>query len=199
VEKMITSIHDYIYTKQLDLDLDKIKTSTSEVRTIVETQLDDGSNEYGGISGYGAQLYTKYNLLLYPFDGFHDLYTEIKTMFHEICKEENQYYIQCWFNYYNEGDFIEWHDHWRTATIGWHGFFCVDVEPSKTSYIIPVARDQINVESKDNLLVIGKSAGDKHRTWPWTETDRPRITLAFDIIPRQCIQPGRWLNHWMPI
>ena len=29
-------------------------------------------------------------------------------------------------------------------------------------------------------MVISKSNGDEHRTWPW-QYDRPRITIAFDL------------------
>lgn len=196
---MIAEINDYIYTTKLNLDLQAIKTSCVSMEKIINNHFKDGKIEYLGNSPFTTKVFSSYNVLMYPLPEFFELYENIKSMFHTICESKNnKYYIQSWINFYKKGEFIDWHDHWASHTEGWHGFFCIDVEPSKTSYIIPTFRDTIHVNGEDNLLVIGKSIGDKHRTWPWTE-DRPRITIAFDIVPRQYIDPEKWLNHWIPI
>jgi hypothetical protein len=135
-----------------------------------------------------TDIYQEYNLLMYPFPGFHELYFGIQNMFHQVLthcfgKTNNQYYIQSWLNLYERGQFIDWHDHWKPHQEAWHGFFCVDVEPnSKTSYMWPNIEEVIDIESKNNLLVIGTSNGDKHKSSSW-DNDHPRITIAFDIVP----------------
>ena len=105
-------------------------------------------------------------------------------------------------NIYRKGDFIDWHTHWPKEKNSWHGFFCVDCEPSYTTYRLPNRYEPVNVTSENNLLVIGKSDNDRHRSSEWPYTDRDRITIAFDIIPRQSIVPcfpyDGALNHWIP-
>ena len=136
---------------------------------------------------------------MYPFDEFYDLYQEIKTFFYESSISEEQHYIQCWMNIYRKGDFIDWHTHWPKEKNSWHGFFCVDCEPSYTTYRLPNRYEPVNVTSENNLLVISRSNGDTHRTWPWEYADRDRITIAFDILPRLEFHPEAWLNHWVPL
>ena len=189
---------DYISTKKLNLDLQEIKKSCEEIYKIVLSNFDHAERSYQGRSTETTQLFNNYNLLMYPFPQFWNLYQEIKTMFREISKDTDQCYIQCWLNYYQKGDYIDWHDHWSPEAKSYHGFFCVDTEPSKTTYRIPNVVGEVDVESKDNLLVMSRSNGDLHRTWEWPY-DRPRITIAFDIVPSVSIDPLESLNHWIPI
>jgi hypothetical protein len=121
--------------------------------------------------------------------------------------------MQSWVNVYNYGEYIDWHGHGQTSTYAWHGFFCVNAEPSKTTYQYLNSPETIDVESKNNLLVLGKSNTDTHRTWPWLDKNEPRITIAFDIVPDTTIvrhngntkltdmikQYPYFKNHWIPI
>ena len=52
--------------------------------------------------------------------------------------------------------------------------------------------------SEEGLIVFGKSDGDKHRSSPWRETKRHRITIAFDIIPIESIESKLQGNHFIP-
>ena len=206
----MTTYENYVVTKKLDLNLTQLKHSckllynlvnenfnTDEYRTNIQTY-EDATNKIS----LTTTLYTAYNLFMYPYDEFHSLYKEVKTLFRECCIDEEQYYIQCWVNFYKKGDFINWHHHWVPHKHTWHGFFCVDCEPSKTTYRIPGVFEEVDITSEDNLLVLSKSNGDTHRTWPWEDATRDRITIAFDIVPRQFVHsPGLAmpLNHWVPI
>jgi hypothetical protein len=137
---------------------------------------------------------------MYPLYGFHDLYKNIQTVFKQIAQTDEPHYIQCWLNVYNKGDFIEWHKHFPPQVQSWHGFYCLDVEPgSYTSYRVPHLNHVTDIPSQDNLLVITRSAGDEHRSSEWPFEDRPRITIAFDILPQRHIWWDQWLNHWIPI
>ena len=57
----------------------------------------------------------------------------------------------------------------------------------------------VDVMNRDNLLIIAPSANDLHRTIPWKVSNRPRITIAFDIVPGRWIENAAWENHWIPI
>ena len=126
--------------------------------------------------------------------------------------------MQSWLNYYRKGDFIDWHSHSPPSVGSWHGFFCLDVEPgSFTSYKWPNDPERegliIDVQSQNNLMVMGLSNGDHHRSSEWLFEDRPRITVAFDILRQSHIHRelagGNYLyamkdspffiNHFIPM
>lgn len=189
--------HDYVVTEKLDLDLVKMKESCYGMYELIKEEFAEGE-DFNPVLTSHKKLYTKYNLLMYPFDQFYELHEEIKRVFYANNKTDEKYYIQCWLNFYRRGDYIPYHSHWDAEERSWHGFYCVDCEPSRTTYKLPGVDEPVDIPSENNLLVMGKSEGDKHRTWPWTEKDRPRITIAFDIIPRANTDK-RWLNHWVPL
>lgn len=194
--------NDYVITKKIDLNLNQLKYSCYLMHDFVKKHFDKEMPAYDDVSGKTSlttNLYNTYNLFMYPYDEFYNLYQEIKTLFHDCCIDEDQYYIQCWVNFYKKGDFIDWHNHWAPEHRTWHGFFCVDCEPSKTTYNVPGYNEPLDIVSENNLLVMSRSNGDTHRTWPWEDETKDRITIAFDIVPRQFIDPGVFLNHWVPI
>jgi len=196
----IKILGDYIHTRKLGLNLEKMRASSEKMYNLVKEKFGK-DQEHNGQSTLSTELYAKYNLLMYPFEEFHELYTAIRETFHHIDVSDDTHYIQCWLNYYQKGTFIDWHGHWPPEQRGWHGFYCVDCEPSKTTYKLPRNENRkniiVDVPSINDQLVISKSDGDQHRTWPWEHDDRPRITIAFDIMPREFAQPG--FNHWLPL
>jgi hypothetical protein len=196
---MPTTYEDYVITEKFNLDLIQLKASCYSLYDLVQENFSENKKDFTAQSTLTTQLFSSYNLFMYPYNGFYELYQEIKTFFEPYKDKDKNYYIQCWLNFYREGDFINWHGHWHENAKSWHGFFCVDCEPSKTTYRIPGVKNDIDVISKNNLLVISRSDGDSHRTWPWPYSDRPRITIAFDILPSEYIEPTQWLNHWVPL
>ena len=191
-----TILENYVHTKKLNIDLNVLKNSCFLMNNIINDSFTDKDATYEGEAAFSTKVFSKYNLLSYPFPGFHNLYTEIKTMLYEIHSSQDTYYIQCWLNYSKNNEFIDWHHHWKFDN-SYHGFFCVDTYPSKTTYKLD-DNTIFDVISEDNLLIISSSTRDFHRTWPWTE-DRPRITIAFDIVPAKYINPTSLKNHWIPI
>lgn len=194
---------DYIITSKLNLNLDSMKISCYKMKDILDQNFREKilSTEYkedeGKLSPITTQGFELYNLLMYGFDEFHSLYFEIQKIFRQVNKSDEKYYIQCWLNIYEKGNFVDWHDHYPPQCNTWHGFFCVDCEPSKTTYKLPNIEEPIDIVSENNLLVLSKSSGDRHRTWPWEHEDRDRITIAFDIVPSTFTRSH--INHWIPI
>jgi hypothetical protein len=204
----IKLIENYIYTTKLNIDTDVLKSSCDKMYEIIKENFSENKQNYiVGQTTITTKLYTSYNLFLYPLPEFDKLFKEIRSIFFSLTalntngKPENiQYYMQCWLNYYNKGDFIDWHSHWRPEKKTWHGFYCLDCEPSFTSYRIPSKREIINVTSEKNLVVISKTDGDKHKSSAWLDESRPRITIAFDIVPMEFIDSSvYYLNHWIPL
>jgi hypothetical protein len=218
---------DGLYGVQTDIDLIALKQQTDQMYDIIKDFFKPDRLDYNGQSTLSTKLFGQYNLLLYPFPIFHDLYFNISTAFHLSYKDlfkrnaDEKHFMQCWLNYYKKGDFIDWHSHHKPSDRSWHGFLCVDTEPnSYTSYRWPnnpAKKDfTLDVPSKDGLIVMGTSNGDVHRSSEWQIEDRPRITIAFDIIPAEYIlksmsklpepkylnamnESNYFVNHWVPI
>ena len=108
------------------------------------------------------------------------------------------YMIKCWLNVFRKGEKVDWHNHWPAYKKVWHGFYCVQVGDSFTEYKIPKVNNIVKVKSKEGLLVVGKSEDDQHRSSPWNEEQRPRITVAFDIVPIDSVDNELRVNHFIP-
>jgi hypothetical protein len=193
----MVNYNDYVYAKKINLNTAVIKQSCMLLRRNVIKKIINNQGESTVVGEKGpktTQLYTGYNLLLHPYDGFHELYHEIKNMFWEL-QPINKYYMQCWLNYYNPGEYADWHWHYPAGLNCWHGFYCLDVGQSKTTYIFE--EKQFDITGENNMLIIGRSENDRHRTYP---QDSVRITIAFDIVPQKYIQKnGMLINHWIPL
>lgn len=190
---------DYIVLQQLSLNLVQLRSSCEQMRRLVLDTWPDltDPNSVKITNSLMSQLFKNYNLFMYAYPEFYSLYTEIKTLFRQHSQNLAPHYCQAWLNYYHTDEFITWHRHNLSLNCGYHGFFCVDTEPSKTTYRLPDGTE-FDVIGKNNLLILSKNQGDSHRTWPWHRPE-PRITIAFDIVPATHIDPSDRLNHWIPI
>jgi hypothetical protein len=139
-----------------------------------------------------------YNLLTFPNKELNKLYHSIQENIIPLLDADTTYVIKSWLNVYRAGQKIDWHGHWAEESKVWHGFYCAQVGDSATYYKIPEVKEVITVPSKEGLLVMGKSAGDKHRSSDWQDNAMPRITLAFDIIPIESINNKLSVNHYLP-
>ena len=202
--KLVKKYRNYVHVYETDLDLEGLKETSSLVKDFVTNYVD---KDYPGINTgpETTRYFNHYNLCLFVYPETQKLYDIINRVANEHIQDWSEpWYLQCWLNWYNEGEYVDWHEHSKTTPIGWHGFVCVDTHESKTSYRFPKREihtgESFDVESKDGHLVIGASDGDQHRTYPWPYKDRPRITIAFDIVPRNVINPYDYApNHWMPL
>lgn len=186
----IENVENYLWMKKCHLNLNELKNSCIAMNNII-------LNNFGNFDA--KYRFSYYNVLLYPFPQFHELLSNIKETFFSLNKTpEKNYYIQCWLNFHKKDEMIEWHKHWPEGKGVWHGYFCVDAEPSITSYELP-SGNRYDVNNRNNHIIIGLSEGDRHRTWPWPYEDRTRITIAFDIVPQESIIDNKYLNHWIPI
>ena len=195
----MNSYYEYLYTKKLNLNLEEIRNSSVRMYNFINEYIhEDGLEQYGGRASKPTLIFKQYNVFLYPYNQFYELFHEIKDAFKFLSKPTEPHYMQAWINVYQRGEYIDWHNHWLAGMGVWHGFYCVDVErePSHTLYDLPGRDEIIQIDSYDNLLVIGKSEDDKHKSSEWNN-EHPRVTIAFDIVPAKHIDWG--LNHWIPV
>jgi len=149
-----------------------------------------------------TKIYDSYNIFLNHRPGFATLYERIVNSFKEKVDNPKEYAISGWVNVYNSGGFLDWHTH-GVYPDGyfderWHGYFCVNAEPSKTLYRDNETERLIkSVENRNGWLTMSPG-GHQHRTTPWEDQDKPRITIAFDILLRNEISTDNY-NHWIPI
>ena len=223
---MITNLTEHVpglYSAECNLDLVALKCSTREIEEIVKKSFKASKSDYRGQSTTTTKLYSKYNFCLYPLPMINELYWTIHQMFHTCLTEfhkgrvENKFVMQSWLNVYQKGEFIDWHSHTDTAIGGWHGFYCLNTEPESSTYYKwenDPSKTQIEIKSKNNLIVIGATNGDKHKSSVWTE-EEPRITIAFDILPADKVYENSqrmygsyikamrknacYVNHWIPM
>lgn len=208
---------DYVTTWVTDeIDTDKLRESCMTLYDyIIKAFPDKPGQDYDGRSTMTTKLYQRYNLLMYPCDQITELYRFLCESFRLVNGENDEpYWIQCWLNVYQRGDFIDWHTHWPPEDESWHGYYGVDVNDSVTTYKVPLPdgkHKQVDVQNKTGQVIISPSNDDQHRTWPW-DKDTPRITIAFDILPQWVLlQQAPWINsntptgeaiytnHWLPV
>lgn len=197
--------HNYVNTVQFNLDRDKLRESCEFIYEDVLEKYSNEKNEYEdfgkGIKTTG--LYMHYNIFTYQLPEIANLYGCISSAYRDISKNQDQCFIAGWLNLFNKGDYIDWHGHsdGKDGQNAWHGYYGLDVEPSTTSYRIEGVEGQVDVINKNNQLILSPSHKDKHRTWGW-EQERPRITIAFDIVPAENFTTYKiknWANHWIPL
>jgi hypothetical protein len=144
---------DYIITTSLTLDLVELRTSCYKMKDVIDKNFKESIlkvnyvEDEGQLAPLTTKVFEHYNLLMYGFDGFHSLYFEIQKLFRQINHSNENYYIQCWLNIYEKGSFVDWHDHYPANCDSWHGFFCVDCEPSITTYQLPSISETVDIIS----------------------------------------------------
>jgi len=146
-----------------------------------------------------TRVYDTYNIFLCPQIGFAELYKLVINYFKTKESEYQKFSVAGWVNVYEENDFLDWHKHGSSHHSHdgrWHGYVCVNAEPSKTLY-----RDSEGlvetIENKNSYITLSPG-GLYHRTTPWEDTTKPRITIAFDFIKRDQIDLDN-ITRWIPV
>ena len=87
---------------------------------------------------------------------------------------------------------------WTQTTIYLHNGHTHSCHHPRT-HKIPLTEQVVEIDSYNNLLVIGKSDRDMHKTSDWDNPDVPRVTIAFDILPLATVPAFNEINHWIPL
>lgn len=141
------------------------------------------------------------NMFTYAFSEFHNLHSDIKNCFSSLVSKDQNYFIDGWPNAYykNKNDHHDWHMHYHEKLDTWHGVFYVNANDSITRYMLPNTNEVIDIECENNVLVLVRGGGDRHRSLPWTDPKKPRVTVGLNIVPEKNINPRVWFNYWAPL
>jgi hypothetical protein len=145
----------------------------------------------------------EYNVFQFYHPSIHNLYKNISDTIKEACEyyeinfEEQKYMVQGWFNInYNHSGKLDWHDHGGPYAPYFHGYYCVNAEPSITYY--SVFGNQVENHNKNNRMIISEM-GHPHAMGDW-DWEGPRVTIAYDIMPlKSLIANKAEPQHWIPL
>ena len=196
---MVTYVPDNLWGEMLpSIDNAQLMENCLEVEDFLLKEIVTGVEvDYHGSKTTNA--YRQYSLLSFPIKSFQDLYHNIVTVIKPLLPKET-HVLQCWLNVFRDNEYIDWHGHWPPEMRAIHGFYCVNVTPSFTEYKFKHIPGKVfKVDSKEGLMVFGKSNNDLHRSSPWNNNSEPRVTIAFDIIPLSTMNEDQLaFNHFLP-
>lgn len=203
---MTTKDHKF-FELFMENDLDELSSFLSQkqddiLNGIIPGIPEDKLSGYNKENGVTTQLGNYYNIFdkqYFGHDSLRDLHRELRnTMkiaaeYYEIDYDAGNYMIHGWYNLDfksgNQGgvsplkNMDNFHDHMNgEGAPFFHGYYCVNAEPSSTYYKIGGA-DGTPFENvnKNNRAIISET-GHPHGRDDWYE-EKPRITIAYDIAP----------------
>ena len=193
-----------ILSKELTLRYGMIERA--EIDGVTPVDKNGAWNSSGSIS---TMKWNEYNVFQFHIEGIRNLYNSISNLTKEACEyynidfEKSNYMIQGWFNINNSKvGKLDWHDHSGPDDFAplFHGYYCVNAEPSSTFYKIGGYDGPIVENINKNNRAIVSEMGHPHAMGDWT-WDGPRITVAYDIVPFSHIMtyPIEQEQHWIPL
>lgn len=145
----------------------------------------------------------EYNVFQFYHPSIYKLYKNVVETTKEACEyyevdfDKQNYMLQGWFNinYSNKGK-LDWHDHGGPYAPYFHGYYCVNAEPSTTYYRI-FNKQVVNVNLNNRLIV--SEMGHPHAMGAW-EWAGPRVTIAYDMVPLESLMANKAEpQHWIPM
>lgn len=194
----LNNLYDYLVIKQEEI----LSNQLTEIPIEVLSKFDK-------TNGPTTQLGMYYNI----FDFDNEMINKLKNALNVLTKEACEYYninfessnfmIHGWYNldFKKQGDVgvnplqneIFFHDH--AEGLGapiFHGYYCVNAEPSITYYKIDGVTLFEN-HNKNNRAIVSET-GHPHGRDDWYE-DKPRITIAYDIAPKDShVVTNKWVK-----
>jgi hypothetical protein len=188
-------------SKQLKIRYDLIeKAKVSGVTPV-------GQKEYWMESGSISTVkWRQYNVFQFHIPEIYNLYVAISEMVKEACNyyeidfSSQKYILQGWFNINTkQGGKLDWHDHGDPYAPNFHGYYCVNAEPSTTQYMLFNNKENIVDNLNKNNRAILSEMGHPHsmNDWNW---DGERITVAYDVVPMERMPKSYEMEqHWIPL
>lgn len=206
------------FEKYLDNDLNDLFNYLSDIydKILNENILNVPENilkkytQGGAATQLGMEYY---NIFTFLHPGIFNLYKALSDATREACEyydldfESQQYAIHGWFNLDNATpdnslgisplkNSKNFHDHSNGMGAPWfHGYYCVNAEPSSTFYQINGDESNVFENINKNNRAILSETGHPHGRDDWFQ-EKPRITIAYDISPLNLIRgvrPGKFI------
>lgn len=201
------------FERILDNDLNQLTSFLTQkmnefslglVPNVTKEQYDKLKND-----AVATKLGPHYNIFQFHNKEIHNLYSAISDMIKEACEyygvdfKSNHYMIQGWFNFdkYKKPEPLPdeyLHDHMNgKGAPDFHGYYCVNAEPSHTYYKIGGINGERFANVNINNRAILSETGHPHGIQSWDREDF-RITIAYDVVPLKEIENSRE-QHWIPL
>lgn len=188
----LDSLFDYLSLQQEKLLLNELVNIPEEV-----------VSQYNKENGPTTQLGRYYNVFNFDNVNIHNLKNALNLLTKEACEyynidfEKSEFMIHGWYNLDGKTNKVVidsghgvnplknenfFHDH--AEGLGapiFHGYYCVNAEPSITYYKIN-GTELFENHNKNNRAIVSET-GHPHGRDDWYE-DKPRITIAYDIAPK---------------
>lgn len=196
----------------LDNDLEKLynylynlqeKMFYENILNIEENEKSKYSDFYGSSTQFGKY----YNIFKFENDYIDNLKNNLAKLTVDACNyyqfdfDDQNYYIWGWFNLDKKTeasnipispikDSKHFHDHSGGHGMPYlHGYYCVNAEPSSTFYMIDKDKEKVFENVNKNNRAILSETGHPHGRDDW-HLDKPRVTIAYDITPKDKIEFG---------
>jgi len=158
-------------------------------------------------TGAPTQLGKYYNIFSFEYPGIQKLQDSIRQMVREASEyygvdKGTKFYLNGWFNLdlkTEDANFgvnplknqTFFHDHMEgQGSPVFHGYYCINAEPSKTFYDIDKSGKIFENINKNNRAILSET-GHPHGRDDWFE-EKPRITIAYDVTPN--FFGGTWIE-----
>lgn len=191
------------FERQLDNDLEDLysfldkKLDDILISNIFDIPAEELS-KFNRINGAPTQLGQYYNIFTFDHPGIKSLHQAISSMMNEAkeyygLNEDIKFYLSGWFNLDYKTENVNYgvspirdpkffHDHMNgEGSPVFHGYYCVNAEPSITYYDIDKSGNIFENINKNNRAILSET-GHPHGRDDWFE-DKPRVTIAYDVTP----------------
>jgi hypothetical protein len=200
----LESFTEYLEIKHLEI----LNNSLPEENSLTDILV----RKYNYYSNAPTKLNQRYNIFKFDNKDIREIYKELKNCIEEACLyygydfEAMDYRVRGWFNHDSKTKSIShdplknsrlFHDHLGGhGAPDFHGYYCVNAEPSSTYYKINNETLHENKNLNNRLVVVEN--GHPHSRGDWNE-DSFRITIAYDIVPldRLIEQGVDQKTHWI--
>lgn len=202
------------FERHLNNNLDDLSNFLSEKYKLINDAQLRGVNEIGEDDKYWMESgslstvkWREYNVFQLYHPAIHNLYNALSDTVKEACDYygidfyKEKYYVQGWFNInHSDTGKLDWHDHGGPFAPHFHGYYCVNAEPSITNYKLFNDDNRVveNVNKNNRLIVSEMGHPHAMGDWSW---NGPRITIAYDIEPvKYLIENDMTIEqHWVPL
>jgi hypothetical protein len=158
-------------------------------------------------AGAPTKLGKYYNIFSFDYSGIQNLKDAVGQMVVQASQyygidKSTKFYINGWFNLDHKTTNADYgvnplknkmffHDHvGGQGSPVFHGYYCINAEPSKTFYDINKSGQIFENINKNNRAILSET-GHPHGRDDWFE-EKPRVTIAYDVVPE--FFGGNWID-----
>lgn len=209
-----TNIEHKFFTKDLSLNLNDVSILLydfldSVIPTVAPSELLEKFAD--NTDGLPTASLSYYNLFFSQQEDIKKLAIHLNELLTEACTyygidyDSHKWGLQGWFNKQSKETMWDvspidnndkWHEHQDgSGAPKFHGYFCVNAEPSVTVYMVNKDPENIKVNVNKNNRAVLSEVGHPHGMGNW-RVDGDRLTIAYDIIPIEDL-PEKEHNSWV--